>query len=135
MELELPYPPVNNSYYRNFRGRMVISAKGRAYAAEVARIIGKVEPLSDRLSLVIRAFPPDLRRRDLDGIPKALQDSLTKCGFWLDDEQIDFLHIIRMPKTKGGKVILTVSPIKVDRAVKLFGFIDSLVRLITNWSK
>jgi crossover junction endodeoxyribonuclease RusA len=111
-EFDLPYPPVNNSYYRNFRGRMVISAKGRAYAAEVARLIGKVEPISERIDLTIEAFPPDLRRRDLDGIPKALQDALTKCGFWLDDEQIDVLKIVRMPKIRNGKVRLTVQLIE-----------------------
>lgn len=112
IELTLPYPPTNNTYYRNVRlknvSRTLISEKGRAYAAQVAQLIGKVEPIDARIQLKIEAYPPDERRRDLDGIPKGLLDALTKAGFWLDDEQIDDLRIIRMPKLKGGKVVLTV---------------------------
>lgn len=112
IELELPWPPTNNTYYRNvtIRGssRTLISAKGRKYAADVARLLAGCEPLSDRLAVYIEAYPPDLRRRDLDGVFKGLLDALTKAGFWLDDEQIDDLRIVRRQKTSGGKVIVRV---------------------------
>lgn len=110
--LELPWPVANNTYYRHAiihgRPRVLISKKGREYAAEIARLIGKVEPITGRIQLKIEAYVPDERRRDIGELSKSLNDALTKSGFWLDDEQIDDLRIVRMPKLKGGKVVLTV---------------------------
>ena len=114
--LELPYPPANNSYYRNItiggRGRTIISAKGRKYSADVAGIIGKVDPIDFRICMVVDVYPPDLRKRDLDGVLKALQDSITKAGFWSDDELIDDLRVIRKHKVPGGKVVVHISECK-----------------------
>ena len=111
--LELPFPPVNNSYYRNItiggRGRTIISAKGRQYSSDVAKVIGKVEPIDYRICMVVDVYPPDLRKRDLDGVLKALQDSITKAGFWSDDELIDDLRVIRKHKVPGGKVVVHIS--------------------------
>lgn len=113
--LELPFPPVNNSYYRNItiggRGRTIISAKGRKYSSDVAEIIGDVEPIDFRICMVVDVYPPDLRKRDLDGVLKALQDSITKAGFWSDDELIDDLRVIRKHKVPGGKVVVHISEI------------------------
>jgi crossover junction endodeoxyribonuclease RusA len=111
--LELPYPPTNNTYYRNVtiggQGRTMISAKGRKYAIDVAKVIGKVEPIDFRICMVVDVYPPDLRKRDLDGVLKALQDSITKAGFWADDELIDDLRVIRKHKVPGGKVVVHIS--------------------------
>ena len=113
--LELPYPPANNSYYRNItiggRGRTIISAKGRQYSSDVSKIIGNVEPIDFRIRMVVDVYPPDLRKRDLDGVLKALQDSITKAGFWADDELIDDLRVIRKHKVPGGKVVVHISEI------------------------
>jgi crossover junction endodeoxyribonuclease RusA len=109
--LELPYPPTNNTYYRNVNSRTIISAKGRQYSVEVGKMLAGCVPIEGRLSVHIEAYPPDLRRRDLDGIFKGLLDALTKAGFWLDDEQIDDLRIVRREKIKGGKVVLRVTVI------------------------
>ena len=114
IELTLPYPPTNNTYYRNIGSRTIISAKGRQYSADIARMLGGCTTLAGRLSVRIDAYPPDLRRRDLDGIPKGLLDSLTKAGFWLDDEQIDDLRIVRKEKIKGGKVVIFVDCLGYD---------------------
>ena len=111
IEFELPYPPTNNTYYRNFRGRMVISQKGRDYSLAVARILQPCEAITGRLSLTVLAHVPDLRKRDMDGVLKALQDSITKAGAWVDDEQIDIIHVYRMPKFKGGKVVVKIEQI------------------------
>ncbi|NBW20709.1 MAG: RusA family crossover junction endodeoxyribonuclease [Caulobacteraceae bacterium] len=45
--------------------------------------------------VVIEAFPPDRRKRDLDNILKSLLDALTHAGVWEDDSQIEDLRIYR----------------------------------------
>lgn len=100
IELTLPFPPTLNTYYRNVNGVMKISEKGRAYSKAVADqvlIQRGAKHLTGRLSVAILAYVPDKRRRDLDGMFKALLDSLTKAGVWGDDSQIDALQITRMP--------------------------------------
>lgn len=52
---------------------------------------------------------PDLRRRDLDNLQKAAFDALTKSGFWLDDQQVDYYSVQRMTVVKGGRLELTIT--------------------------
>lgn len=109
MILQLPYPPTANTYYRNFRGRMVISARGREFARAVAAIVGKVKPLRGRVGVGIALNPPDQRKRDIDNTIKPTLDALTKAGVWLDDSQIDILFIARREKINGGRAIVTIT--------------------------
>ncbi len=88
---------------------MKISAKGREYRDAVADqvMIQKAAKRYDgRLGMLIEAYPPDKRSRDLDNILKSLLDSLTKAGVWADDSQIDDLRVVR--KTVGGMVKVRV---------------------------
>lgn len=109
--LLLPFPPSVNHYWRTFRGRMLISAKGRAYRDEVAAVLlehGKPS-FAGRLHVEINAHPPDRRKRDLDNLPKAVLDALTHGGLWDDDEQIDDLHVRRCGVVNGGEIVIRVS--------------------------
>lgn len=110
-DLALPYPPTNNTYYRHVGSRVLISAKGRQYKQRVWIAFRKALPgftkLAGRLTVEVYATMPDRRRRDLDGIPKALLDSLTGLA-WVDDEQIDKLTIERVKVGKPGGVFLTI---------------------------
>lgn len=114
VELELPFPPSANSYYRHptkgkLAGRHLISQEGRSYREE---IIYKVSPLkinyAGRLAVTLRCYMPDNRRRDLGNIEKALCDALTHARLWNDDSQIDDLRIVRHEVVKGGKVVVQV---------------------------
>jgi crossover junction endodeoxyribonuclease RusA len=92
--LTLDYPPSNNNYYRNVRGRTLISAKGRAYAAKVAadcRKAGVAHTVTGPVSISVVAHAPDRRRRDLCNLTKALHDALTKARVWTDDSQIQHM--------------------------------------------
>jgi crossover junction endodeoxyribonuclease RusA len=117
--LTLPWPPSTNHYWRNVGGRVLISAAGRAYRQEIARIAaagrtrGLVQriPLVDRLSVTIVASPPDRRRRDLDNLLKSLLDALSHASVWLDDSQVDDLRVIRAAPAKPGRVEITISPL------------------------
>lgn len=106
--LELPWPPSINHYWRRNGSRYFISPKGIEFRNEVI-LLAKDErgkfTKEDRLSLMIDAYPPDKRRRDLDNILKALQDSLQHAEVYHDDCQIDELHIIRNPSIQGKIII------------------------------
>lgn len=117
MKLTLPWPPSINHYYGNFRGRVYISAKGKAFrkrvGAELDWTKGTFSP-NDRLRVRLELFPPDNRRRDVDNIQKPVLDSLEHAGLFANDSQIDDLHTIRREKRDGGQVLITVEIINVD---------------------
>jgi len=115
--IELPFPPSVNHYWRSTvvkgRPRVLISKPGRLYRSEVrAKVLELLRSmpvaLKGRVALDIQAFPPDRRQRDLDNLIKAVQDSLTHAGVWLDDSQIDVLTISRREVTAGGHVLVTI---------------------------
>lgn len=96
IELTLPWPPSVNTYWRTFRGRMIISAAGRDYRNAVAEQVliqqGAVH-FEKPLKVVIEAWRPDRRRRDLDNLLKASLDALSAAGVFEDDSQIVDLRI------------------------------------------
>ena len=109
----LPYPPSINRYWRYVSGRVLISKEGREYREKVNQAVngavnGKRLLLSGRLKVEIEAYMPDKRRRDLDNLNKALLDSITHAGVWVDDSQIDDLQIIRCADNNGGRLVLSV---------------------------
>lgn len=100
MTLTLPYPPSVNHYWRHVGRKVLISREGRSYrtavqAAVVGQLGWKSDPLSGRLTLAMRAWMPDRRRRDLDNLIKSSQDAMQEAGVYRDDSQIDKLTIER----------------------------------------
>lgn len=112
--MKLPFPPTANTYYRNVRGKVLISAKGREYRRTVQGI-AMAERLprfgKQRLSMKIEVYPPDRRRRDLDNLNKCLLDALEKAGIYDNDGQIDRLEIVRMPMEKPGFIRVGIEAI------------------------
>ncbi len=110
--IELPWPPTVNTYYTVARGRKIMSKKGRDYKYGATIIAGsqwKGEPLKGDITLFIRAYPPDKRKRDLDNILKPVLDSLTEAGIYVDDSQVADLRIQRFRPSKRGRVEIMVS--------------------------
>lgn len=111
MELVLPYPPTVNTYYRTVQGKMLISKRGRQYREEV-QIAALGQPqLDGRLFLIIEAWMPDRRRRDVDNICKAVLDSLQHAGLYEDDSQIDRLLVERCGIEAPGRVVIYLTEI------------------------
>ena len=114
MRIVLPWPPSINHYWRNYRGRTVISQDGRLYRQTVAyRILEQGIPrenLNCRLQVSIDAYPPDKRRRDLDNIQKALLDAIVAADVIEDDSLIDALSIQRHEAKDEGEVIVRIQP-------------------------
>ena len=120
LRLELPIPPLVNHYWRHItiKGtpRTLISARGRDFRENVVRIVGrekKALKIDSRVKINVRVYPPDRRKRDIDGYLKALLDSLTHAGVWLDDEQVDSIYITRGEVVKGGKAVVEILPMGV----------------------
>lgn len=117
LRLELPIPPLVNHYWRHItiKGtpRTLISARGRDFRENVVRIVGrekKALKIDSRVKVNVWVYPPDRRKRDIDGYLKALLDSLTHAGVWLDDEQVDSIYITRGEVVKGGKAVVEILP-------------------------
>lgn len=113
VRIDLPYPPTVNHYWRKSPRGMYITRKGRSYRDEVRiRCIALPGPLEGRLSVMIEAYPPDRRRRDIDNLAKATLDALQKAGVYHDDNQIDHLTIRRQVCAPGGRLSVSIREIE-----------------------
>ena len=86
-ELELPWPPSNNCYYRHVGSRTLLSREAHEYRKTVlGGLAGKSLPkFTGPLELYAEFHPPDNRRRDLDNLLKCVQDTLQHAGLYEDD--------------------------------------------------
>lgn len=112
LTLELPLPPSMNTYWRNFRGRTILSEGGRAYKLAVREHIAAINAPKfgqERLGATITIFARDRRSIDLDNRLKALFDSLQDAGVFDDDSQFDRIYICRGMIKKGGGCTITIS--------------------------
>jgi crossover junction endodeoxyribonuclease RusA len=95
-QIILGWPPSVNTYWRSVRGRVLISAKGRAYREESLWMAkaARLEPFGEgKIDVAIAAYLPDARRRDADNLFKAPLDALAHAGVYADDSQIRKLSI------------------------------------------
>jgi len=108
LEIEVPYPPSINHYYRRVGPKTLISRKGRKYRETLAHLLSAtgVEQVEGRIFLEIEMYPPDRRRRDVDNVLKALLDAMQHGGAYEDDSQVDSLWIIRRQPVEGGRLIV-----------------------------
>lgn len=93
--LKLPYPPSANRYWRNFRGRMVVSDEARRYktsAAILARMAGVKEMLTETVSVRIHGYRPR-ESGDIDNRLKILLDALSGVA-WIDDKQVRQVYMV-----------------------------------------
>ena len=114
IELELPFPPSVNTYWRTFQGRMLISKRGREYRKAVAdqiMIQRGNKHLKGKIRLTIEAWRPDNRKRDLDNLLKAPLDALTHAGVYEDDQLIVDLRIF-WAEDQAGKLKVKIEEIE-----------------------
>ena len=110
MQLELPYPPSINHYWRRVGPRTLISREGRRFRERVMGILAalRIQPLMGRLAVRVEIYPPDNRRRDIDNVQKALLDAMQHGGAYGDDSQIVRLAIEKREPIEGGKTIVRI---------------------------
>lgn len=96
----LPWPPTVNNYYTVWKGRKIISKKGKQFKSDCSFYIPRLaDPMKGKLEVVIQVCMPDKRRRDIDNLLKPILDVLGQYGVYEDDSQIIDLRI----KSIGGK--------------------------------
>lgn len=112
--LTLPLPPTWNHAYGQRGSRKYIKESGRQFKQAVAEIVADAghKTIEGRVALFASIYPKDRRRQDLDNRSKLLCDALTSAGVWLDDSQIDELHLIRREVVKGGMVKVVITEIE-----------------------
>ena len=120
MEMLLPFPPSANHYWRHVGPRTLISREGRTFRTNVCALLGgggpRKPPAGGRIALAMDAFPPDLRRRDLDNLLKPTLDALQHAGVYEDDSQVDLLLVRRCePDRPHGHVAIRVEPLPLGR--------------------
>jgi len=117
----LPWPPSVNAMWRAIpRGKCctsILSKKGRDYRESALIAIAAhnltLRQLDGRLQVSLDLHPPTLRKYDADNYCKAIFDSLTHGGVWLDDEQVDSLHVLKCPKDADNpRVVVTITELE-----------------------
>lgn len=110
MNLELPYPPSANRYWRVWRGRAVKSDEAREYQAKVRRLYARARPLAGPVSVTLEVYRP-IKRGDLDNSLKVTLDALKGVAF-LDDAQVKRLTATQHDATKAtARVEVRVVPL------------------------
>ena len=110
IELELPFPPSVNHYYRRVGPRTLISREGRRFRERVCSLLAAsgIRPMTGPLRVEIEVYPPDRRRRDIDNVQKALLDALEHGHAFRDDSQIVELKIERRGWTPDGRTLVRI---------------------------
>lgn len=91
---------------------MFITAAGRNFRTRVKALVKREAPFEGPLEVTVLLYPPDKRRRDIDNVLKALQDALQNAGVYVDDCQIQTLHVFKKEVQKpNGLAVVTVEEV------------------------
>ncbi len=104
-------PPSVNHSYRAYRGRVVLSARARAFKQLVADAAPEgFAPLVGPIKLTVVFRFKDKRKRDLDNYLKVLLDSL-KGLYFHDDDQVYGLSVEKRIGCSAEGVEITLEAI------------------------
>lgn len=112
--LNLPWPPTANHIWKRRGNAVFVTQKGHQFRSAVLAEVLSVRArkrLAGAVSVRLVAYPPDLRRRDLDNLVKPTFDAITKAGVWLDDSQVERFSVERAGRVKGGKLVVMIEEI------------------------
>lgn len=118
INLEIPWPPSVNHYWRHTARGAFLTPKARRYRtdvqASVMNQLGSPGVMSGRLRVSIVARAPDRRIRDLDNLLKGSLDALDHAGVYGDDSQIHHLTIRWGDPIKLGLLLVSVEALPCD---------------------
>lgn len=104
-------PPRLNSLYRPVkRGRIVLSAEGKAYKAYVRAMVYGAEKLTGAVAVSMRVYR-GRKAGDIDSFQKAVLDAFSGTVYE-DDGQIVELHVWRFDDKANPRVEVTVEAVE-----------------------
>lgn len=110
--ITLPWPPAANNLFKNVRRGRARTERYDAWIADATEVILKIRPAKVRGPYHIRILldRPDKRRRDLDGLAKAVGDILVALHITDDDSLAQSLSLAwsDLPPAKPGAAHVTV---------------------------
>ena len=109
IKMTLPWAPTLNHMWGFAGKRKYLKKEAHQFRLAVQEeAIAQNAKISGRLAIFIALYAPTNRKYDIDNRCKAILDALEHAGVYLNDEQIDFIWIVRRPVVKGGmcKVVL-----------------------------
>lgn len=111
ISLTLPFPPSLNTIYATYRGRRILSARGREYKADVLALCfaNRVKPIAGDIAIEIKAYRPR-KIGDLDNLQKIIFDSLKGSAFF-DDKQIVRIVAERFDDKSNPRVEIEISKV------------------------
>jgi Holliday junction resolvase RusA-like endonuclease len=121
VELELPWPPSLNHYYRHVGPRVLISRDGRKYRENVTAIARRTGHATFKCPVQVELdlYPPDNRRRDIDNSQKSLLDALTCAGVYEDDSLIHKITVTkREPMPPNGMAFIRITEYEANQPRK-----------------
>lgn len=111
IKLTLPWATSANHSHHYGSGRKFISKKTKEFREKVQEIVIDAKAKitgTPRLAIFYAFYPPDKRRRDIGNYEKQTTDALMEAGVFEDDEQIDFIWLVRRPQIKGGQIKVVI---------------------------
>lgn len=109
MTFTLPFPPLLNDYWKNWRGRIVVSREGKRYRlGALVRAKSQGAHVLTGEVCVSLTFYRKARRGDMDGGLKCLLDSLQGVAY-ANDSQIRELHALQLEDKANPRVQIAVT--------------------------
>lgn len=112
--IRLPFPPGVNNLFKNVRRGRARTDRYDAWIAEAGLALRRQRPaaIPGKFKADLVFDRPDMRRRDLDGLAKAILDLLGKSGVIVDDHLAEDIRLrwSGMPPSKPGGVLVMLEP-------------------------
>ncbi len=126
IKLTLPFPPTSNHMWGFAGKRKFLKKEAHEFRSVVQDAAVEANAkISGRIAIFVALYAPTKRKYDLDNRIKALLDALEHAGVFLNDEQIDFIWVVRREPIQGGmcKIVL----VENDKAHQMLEQYEELI--------
>jgi crossover junction endodeoxyribonuclease RusA len=111
IRLTIPFAPSANHSHHYGSGRKFLSKKTKDFRERVQEVVIDAKArIEGRIAVFYAIYPPDRRHRDIGNLEKQTTDALMLAGVFDDDEQIDFILMVRREVVKGGMIKAVIVP-------------------------